>query len=586
MKKNLKSGIISSAVALGLIFGMATPATAVEPCTWPSGGRGVDVSGCNFEGRDLFNSLFDDANFSNTNLSDVRARYSYWVGANLSNADMTESIFYGAYMPNANFTGANLLGANLASSNLNNANFTGANLTGVISGGVTGTPSALPAGWIISGGYLIGPGANLRGANLSGVDLTGADLTGAKLTGVRSGGIIGEPIELPENWGLTGGYLFGPGVDLSGARLDGLSIWGANLTNANLQGASINQTAINNSNITGLRSGGLLGTIQQINGAKVVNGYIVGPNVNLARADLREANLADMNLDNTDLTGADFTNANLERTRMIGAKLVNTNFTFANMTFANLEGTSISFGKFNGASLENANFSSTTILASEFYQTNLSMVNFGNTEFISTRSGDVIGNPAALPVGIQIVEGEITNVFTENLGPIITGTLKTGQTVEATTDSAPEGATVSYQWLRDFEPIQGANTRTYLVTAKDVGKLLTVRSTLAKRDFLSQVESSMALEVTKADIVPGTVNISGVMKPGKVIKAIVRPWVNTVGVKYKYQWFRNGAPIKYATKTTYRLLPVDAKKNISVLVTQNLDGYNQASRLSPSKRVS
>ena len=586
MKKNLKSGIISSAVALGLIFGMTTPATAAEPCTWPSGGRGVDVSGCNFEGRDLFNSLFDDANFSNTNLSDVRARYSYWVGTNLSNADMTESIFYGAYMPNANFTGANLLGANLASSNLNNANFTGANLTGVISGGITGTPSVLPAGWIISGGYLIGPGANLRGANLSGVDLTGADLTGANLTGVRSGGIIGEPIELPANWDLTGGYLFGPGVDLSGARLDGLSIWGANLTNANLQGASINQTAINNSNITGLRSGGLLGTIQQINGAKVVNGYIVGPGVNLARADLRDASLSDVNLENADLTGADLTYANLERVRFGGAKLVNTNFTLAFMGGASLRGTQISFSKFNGASLNTADFGNTTILASEFYSTDLTNADFGNAEFISTRSGDVYGIPAALPVEIQIIEGEITNVFTENLGPIITGTLKTGQTVEATTDSAPEGATVSYQWLRDFEPIQGANTRTYLVTAKDVGKLLTVRTTLAKRDFLSQVESSMALEVTKANIVPGTVNISGVMRPGRIVRAIVRPWVNTVGVKFKYQWFRNGTPIKFATRTTYKLLPADARANISVLVTQNLDGYNPASRLSPSKRVS
>lgn len=567
-------------------MGLATPSSAAEPCTWPSGGTGIDVSGCNFEGRDLFNSVFDAANFSNTNLSGVRARYSYWVGTNLSNADMTESIFFGAYMPNANFTGANLAGANIASSNLNNANFTGANLHRITSGGISGTPSVLPAGWIISGGYLIGPGANLRGANLSGVDLSGADLTGAILTGVRSGGILGEPIGLPDDWSLTGGYLFGPGADLSGARLDGLSIWGANLTNANLQGASINQTAINNSNITGLRSGGLLGTIHQINGAKLINGYIVAPNVNLANADLRAANLADMNLENCDLTGADFTNANLERTRMVGTKLVNTNFTFSAMTEANLEGTLISFAKFNGASLIRANLSNTSILASEFYQTDLTMTNFGNADLASTRSGDVTGIPAALPVDIQIIEGEITNVFTEDLSPNIAGTLKTGQTVEAVIGSTPEGATVSYQWLRDFEPIQGANTRTYLVTAKDVNKLLTVRTTLSKKSFLSQVETSEALTPTKADIVSGTVNISGIMKPGKVIRAIVRPWVNTVGVKFKYQWFKNGAPIKYATRTTYKLLPADAKANISVLVTQSLDGYNPASRLSPNKRVS
>jgi uncharacterized protein YjbI with pentapeptide repeats len=585
MKKTSKLSIISAVVALGLLIGPTTPATSAEPCTWPSGGVGVDVSGCDFQGRDLFNSVFDGANFSNTNLESVRSRYSYWVGTNFTNANMAESIFYGAYMPNANFTGANLGAANLASSNLDNANFTGANLNRIISGGITGTP-ILPNGWVISGGYLIGPGANLRGANLTGVDLTGADLTGALLTGVRSGGIIGEPSALPADWVLTGGFLFGPGADLSGARLDGLSIWGANLTNANFQGASINQTAINNSNLTGVRSGGLLGTIQQITGGKIINGYIVARKVNLSKADLREANLSLLNLEECDFTGADLTNANLTDSSLVGAKLLNTNLTFANLTWTNLSGTMISFSKFNGAALINTNMSNTSVFASEFFQTDFSGVNFANAVITSSRSGDITGIPGALPVGIEVIDGELMNVFTDDLEPRIGGVLVTGQTVEAISQSIPDGATASYQWLRNSEPIQGANTRTYLVTAKDVGNQLSFRITLTKRSFLTKVETSSGSTVSKAIITPGTVNISGIMKPGKVVRAIVRPWVNTLGVKMKYQWFRNGVAIKFATRSTYRILPADARQNITVLVTQTIDGYLPASKPSPSRKVS
>ena len=55
------------------------------------------------------------------------------------------------------------------------------------SGGITGTPHALPAHWQITSGYLIGPGADLASATLSNANLTNAylyhaDLLGANLT--------------------------------------------------------------------------------------------------------------------------------------------------------------------------------------------------------------------------------------------------------------------------------------------------------------------------------------------------------------------------------------------------------------------
>ena len=49
----------------------------------------------------------------------------------------------------ANFTGANLEGTNLSDTDLGGAILTGADLQYIGSGGVTGTPAALPAGWAV-----------------------------------------------------------------------------------------------------------------------------------------------------------------------------------------------------------------------------------------------------------------------------------------------------------------------------------------------------------------------------------------------------------------------------------------------------
>ena len=76
-------------------------------------------------------------------------------------------------------------------------------------------------------------------AILTGVDLNGADLANATLTGIQSGGIIGTPSALPHNWKLINGYLVGPGADLTGANLTGANLTNAYFTNADLTGVTL-----------------------------------------------------------------------------------------------------------------------------------------------------------------------------------------------------------------------------------------------------------------------------------------------------------------------------------------------------------
>ncbi|MDF7825873.1 pentapeptide repeat-containing protein [Pontiellaceae bacterium B12227] len=245
----------------------------------------VDLSGADLSGATLSNTWLSSANltganFTNATLSGIRSGRiigipaalppdwqllnGYLVGptanlndallggVDLSSADLTgvnikNADLSGAILSNVNFSGAtdmraDFSGADLYGANLDGAALEGAILDGVASGSITGTVAALPAGWLLTHGFLIGAGANLSGANLQGVDLSQANLTG-----VQSGGITGTPSDFPADWQLFNGYLIGPGADLSGADLSGADLTGLDLSNiiltdANLAGADVSGT--------------------------------------------------------------------------------------------------------------------------------------------------------------------------------------------------------------------------------------------------------------------------------------------------------------------------------------------------------
>jgi Pentapeptide repeats (8 copies) len=100
-------------------------------------------------------------------------------------------------------------------------------LTGLRSGGNTGTPASMPANWSATGGYLIGPAADLKQADLIGLDLSSLDLSGA---------------------------------DLTGADLSGASLRGANLDNAILTQVNLGGTDLAGASLTGEQSSGVTGT--------------------------------------------------------------------------------------------------------------------------------------------------------------------------------------------------------------------------------------------------------------------------------------------------------------------------------------
>ena len=271
-----------------------------------------------------------DANLQGCDLSGLNLSNANLSGANLGTDDLS-----GFDLSNANLSFALVGGTNMAGTDLADAN-----ITGIHSANIVGTPSALPSGWVLYNGYLIGPevalsnvdlsgaplpsdqdlaGAFLQGANLSGLDLSEANLSGAQLYGaklngtnlanadlsdVESGAIQGTPSALPVNWliptdvpDVSQGYLVGPTADLdaadfSGVDLSGVDLQGANLTISNLQGVDLSGADLQGANLS----------------------VSIATDADLSGADLQGANLTSTDLDGANLAGANVTDVIWENT--------------------------------------------------------------------------------------------------------------------------------------------------------------------------------------------------------------------------------------------------------------------------------
>jgi uncharacterized protein YjbI with pentapeptide repeats len=243
-----------------------------------------------------------------------------------------------------------------------NCDFSDQDLSGVRSGPVEmawGWALRLPKRWTLAGdrlnnrgmvdGYLIGPGADLQQEDLSGFDLTQ----------VSSGPYLGNPT-MPRAWQFRNGYFIGPGVNLesadfssknmTGASLRGALLRKANLSSSDFRGASVvgatfreadlsnarfddvwlqksdlSNTKLENTNLSkarldGMRACSIQGVPTLPKGYSVISGNIVGPNLNLAYCDLRNANLNGVDLSYADLSNANLAGADLSGANLTGVK--------------------------------------------------------------------------------------------------------------------------------------------------------------------------------------------------------------------------------------------------------------------------
>lgn len=205
--------------------------------------------------------------------------------------------------------------------------------------------------------------------------------------------------------------------------------------------------------------------------------------------------------------------------------------------------------------------------------------------FVLKERGYVWINPEVGPKATWSVEARLPPLkdLTATPKPKISGTAQVGKTLTVKPGTwKPSGVTFSYQWLRDGKPIEKkAKKETYVPTAADLGKKLSVQITSTKLDYrrVTKVSSkTKAVTIGTLTETP-TPRITGSMKVGKTVTARTGSWRPTK-VTFTFQWYRDGKSIKGATKQTYKLTKSDKGKTISVKVKGKNPGFTSVTKTS------
>jgi len=154
----------------------------------------------------------------------------------------------------------------------------------------------------------------------------------------------------------------------------------------------------------------------------------------------------------------------------------------------------------------------------------------------------------------------------------VSGTAKVGSTLTAT--PAPQHAErVRYQWLRNGSPIAGATRATYVPTAVDRGRRLSVTVEASAAAVAPVSRTSAAVTVGYGSLSGAKPTIKGKAKVGKKLKVKAKGWV--AGTTLSYRWYANGHPVKgkKGTKTALKLTKKQRGKKMTVKVTGTKPGY-------------
>jgi uncharacterized protein YjbI with pentapeptide repeats len=349
----------------------------------------TDLSGINLYNCDLTNTDLNGAILKNIKSSNISGKpqnlpenykiiKGYILGpdvdlsnADLRNLDLSNIKFNKSNLTNACFTGSDLTGTDLTQSNIQN----------IKSGNIKGTP-LLPDGYKLVNGFIIGPNVDLQYDDLSyteiyDINLYKLDLSTCILKGIKSRNIKGELI-LPFNYTLQRGYILGPYVDLSNVNLDNINLVGINLENAIFKS---------------LKSSQILGKPILSKDYSLFNGYILGPNV-----DLRGANLQYGDLSNIDLNGALLDH--VKSKDIVGIPILPKDYKMVN---GFIMGPNVNLGGLtsNSLNLSGVNLIGANLSFSQIYNTDLSGANLTGADINNISSGNIIGEPI-LPIGYQI----------------------------------------------------------------------------------------------------------------------------------------------------------------------------------------
>ncbi len=186
----------------------------------------------------------------------------------------------------------------------------------------------------------------------------------------------------------------------------------------------------------------------------------------------------------------------------------------------------------------------------------------GTAEHVSSTATGIIANVNDAPTGAVV----------------ITGTASRGATLTAdiTTLADADGlGTIHYQWKADNTDIANATGKTWLLTAGEVGKTVTVVASYidnygAHESVISAATNAVAEH--QNNLPTGSVTIAGTATQGQQLTAS-NTLADADGLgTISYQWQAAGSAISGATSNTYTLTEAEVGKTVTVVASYT-DGF-------------
>ena len=176
-----------------------------------------------------------------------------------------------------------------------------------------------------------------------------------------------------------------------------------------------------------------------------------------------------------------------------------------------------------------------------------------------------------------ISAGTVSIVGTPQYGNVLTAQLA------GWTTFLPDSLDSTIQWRRNGKNIPGATSSTYTPTKADIGKRLSVKTTVSvygKPEYGSvSATDTAATKVVALPITTHPVTITGTTNVGETLTANSTPWTPGIAatpaqtITMSYTWYRGKKAIKGAHASTYTLTAKDKGKTIKVKVTGTSTGY-------------
>jgi hypothetical protein len=132
--------------------------------------------------------------------------------------------------------------------------------------------------------------------------------------------------------------------------------------------------------------------------------------------------------------------------------------------------------------------------------------------------------------------------------------------------------------------IADATGGTYTLTAADAGSTISLAVTGSRDGYDTLTKNSAQVSIPKLFTTAPAPTISGTLRANYTLTAKAGTWAPS-GATLTYQWYRNGAKISAATKSTYKLTTTDRGKKITVVVTGKKSGYATVAMTSSAKTI-